>query len=96
MRRQASRLNELLVAGGIGIDSPVAFVPRNRPSSVAALLGLLAAGRTVQMMLSTPGPEDSTTTRPLSPVRREPTSAESSSSADECDECGGGGVIEPT
>lgn len=50
LRRQASRLNELLVASGIGADSPVAFVPRNRPSSVAALLGLLAAGRTVRMI----------------------------------------------
>lgn len=56
-RRQASRVNELLAASGIGKDAPVAFVPHNRPSSVAALLGLLAAGRTVQMIYASQSAE---------------------------------------
>jgi long-chain acyl-CoA synthetase len=50
MRREAERVNELLHASGIAADAPVAFVPRNRPSSIGALLALLAAGRTVRMI----------------------------------------------
>jgi long-chain acyl-CoA synthetase len=50
LRRDAERVSELLDASGIGADAPVAFVPRNRPSSIATLLALLAAKRTVRMI----------------------------------------------
>jgi long-chain acyl-CoA synthetase len=50
LRFQAERVTALLDASGIAADAPVAFVPRNRPSSIAALLGLLATGRTVRMI----------------------------------------------
>lgn len=39
-----------LDASGIDPQAPVAFAPRNRPSSVAALLALLATGRTIRMV----------------------------------------------
>jgi long-chain acyl-CoA synthetase len=50
LRSDAERVTALLKASGIADSAPVAFVPRNRPSSIAALLGLLANGRTVQMI----------------------------------------------
>lgn len=50
LRLQAERVVELLDRSGIAADAPLAFVPRNRPSSIAALLGLLATGRTVRMI----------------------------------------------
>ena len=46
----AQGLWDALDASGIAADAPVAFVPRNRPSSVAALLALLATGRTIRMV----------------------------------------------
>jgi long-chain acyl-CoA synthetase len=50
LRRDADRVNALLRASGIDDNAPVAFVPRNRPSSISALLALLAGGRTVRMI----------------------------------------------
>src|SRR5579885_3117105 len=50
LRCVADRLGALIDASGIGTQAPVAFVPRNRPSAVAALLGLLAQRRTVRMV----------------------------------------------
>src|SRR5579859_220220 len=50
MRRVASRLAELTDASGVPRDAPIAFVPRNRPSAIAALLGLISQGRTVRML----------------------------------------------
>ena len=50
LRQQADRVCHLLCASGIAQNAPIAFVPRNRPSSIAALLGLLADGRTVRMI----------------------------------------------
>lgn len=50
LRLHAERVIELLDASGIAADAPVAFVPRNRPSSIATLLGLLASRRTVRMI----------------------------------------------
>jgi long-chain acyl-CoA synthetase len=50
MRRVADQLHALLVACGAGPNAAVAFVPRNRPSALAALLGLVAAGRTIKMI----------------------------------------------
>lgn len=57
LRRQADRVNELLNASGIADDAPIAFVPRNRPSSVAALLALLAGRRTARMIYAFQSPE---------------------------------------
>jgi acyl-coenzyme A synthetase/AMP-(fatty) acid ligase len=45
----ADRLEALLQQSGIPNGGPVVFVPRNRPSAVAAFLGMLARGRTVRM-----------------------------------------------
>jgi len=50
VRRVADRLRALIDACGAGPNSPVAFAPRNRPSAIAALLGLIAANRTIQMI----------------------------------------------
>ncbi len=46
----ADRVNALLQDCGIPADAAVTFVPRNRPSALAALLGLIAQGRTVRMI----------------------------------------------
>jgi long-chain acyl-CoA synthetase len=50
MRRVAQRLAALMSASETQPHTPIAFVPRNRPSAVAALLGLVAQGRTVSML----------------------------------------------
>lgn len=50
MRRVADQLRASIDACGAGPGAPVAFVPRNRPSAVAALLGLIAASRTIKMI----------------------------------------------
>lgn len=50
VRERAQQVNALLAASGIAENAPIAFVPRNRPSSIAALLALLADGRTVRMI----------------------------------------------
>src|ERR1700712_4742707 len=43
------QLTALIAQSGVAPDAPVVFVPHNRPSGVAALLGMLAQGRTVRM-----------------------------------------------
>src|SRR5271155_112184 len=48
MRRVAERLAALIDASGA--PASIAFVARNRPSAIAALLGLIAQGRTVCML----------------------------------------------
>ena len=50
MRQVADRLGALIDASGVAPQAPVAFVPRNRPSAIAALLGLIANGRTIRMI----------------------------------------------
>lgn len=50
LRQVADRLDALLEASGVGSRTPVAFVPRNRPSAIAALLGLIAKGRSIRML----------------------------------------------
>lgn len=50
LKAVADRLGELLDACGAEPHAPVAFAPRNRPSAVAALLGLIIARRNVQML----------------------------------------------
>ncbi|WP_428310603.1 class I adenylate-forming enzyme family protein [Hydrocarboniphaga sp.] len=54
MRRVAQRLQALMDASGS--DGPVAFVPRNRPSAIAALFGLLARGRQLRMVYAFQSP----------------------------------------
>lgn len=50
MRRVAERLAALIDASGAQPQAPVALVARNRPSTIAALLGLIARGRTICML----------------------------------------------
>ena len=50
LRHVADRLSELLDATGADPTAPIAFVPRNRPSAIAALLGLIAKGRSIRML----------------------------------------------
>ena len=45
MRRVADEVNALIDASGADPRAPVALIPRNRPSALAALLGLIARGR---------------------------------------------------
>ncbi len=50
LRQVADRLGALIEASGARSRTPVAFVPRNRPSAIAVLLGLIAQRRTVRMI----------------------------------------------
>lgn len=50
MRQVAERVRLLLEASGAGPGARVALLPRNRPAAVAALLGLIAAGRNICMV----------------------------------------------
>lgn len=50
LRHVADRINTLLNDSGIPANVAVTFVPRNRPSAIAALLGLIAQRRTVRMI----------------------------------------------
>ena len=52
----AQRVRALLADSGIGADTAVSFVPRNRPSALAALIGTLADGRTVRMIYAFQSP----------------------------------------
>ncbi|WHO38925.1 fatty acid--CoA ligase family protein [Sphingobium sp. AP49] len=50
LRAVADAIRATLDASGIAPDAPVAFVARNRPAALAALLGLIAQGRTIRMI----------------------------------------------
>jgi acyl-CoA synthetase (AMP-forming)/AMP-acid ligase II len=50
LRRMADRLSAALRASGAPAHAPIAFVPRNHPQAVGALLGMLAAGHSVRMV----------------------------------------------
>jgi long-chain acyl-CoA synthetase len=50
MRKVADRIGALLDASGVDAQAPIAFVPRNRPSAIAALLGLIARDRSIRMI----------------------------------------------
>lgn len=56
LRRTADTLRHLLTDSGADSDAPIAFVPRNRPSAIAALLALIAAGRTIRMIYAFQSP----------------------------------------
>jgi long-chain acyl-CoA synthetase len=50
LARIASTLEQVLLGSELPPNAPVCFVPRNRPCSVAALLGLIASGRSIRMI----------------------------------------------
>ena len=50
LRSVADRVATLVNESGVGPTAPVVFVPRSRPSAVAAFLALLAQARTVRMV----------------------------------------------
>lgn len=50
LQQAATQLQAALAASGAGAHQPVAFIPRNRPVAVAALIGLIAARRSIQMV----------------------------------------------
>ncbi len=56
LRHVAERLWAHLEASGADPKAPIAFVPRNRPSAVAALLGLIAKGRNIRMIYAFQAP----------------------------------------
>jgi acyl-coenzyme A synthetase/AMP-(fatty) acid ligase len=57
LRRVADQLARLIAASGAGENAPIAFAPRNRPSAVAAELGMIAQGRTIQMIYAFQSPK---------------------------------------
>lgn len=50
MRRVADRVNALIDASGADPHGPVVLIPRNRPSALAALLGMITRGRHIRMV----------------------------------------------
>lgn len=50
MRKVAQRLNELIDASGARANGKIAFVARNRPSALAAFLGMLEKRRSIRMV----------------------------------------------
>ena len=50
MRRVADRVNGLIDASGADPKTPVALIPRNRPHTLAALIGLTARPRHISMI----------------------------------------------
>ena len=56
LQRVAGGVQRLLAESGIRPDAPVCFVPRNHPSSLAALIALIAQGRTIRMIYAFQSP----------------------------------------
>ncbi len=56
LRDTADETNRLLDAAGLGPRDPVGFLPRNRPSAAAAMLGMIARGRTIRMIYAYQSP----------------------------------------
>jgi acyl-coenzyme A synthetase/AMP-(fatty) acid ligase len=56
IQQLAQRTRQVLEDSGIGADGPLSFVPRNRPSALAALTGMLADGRTIRMVYAFQSP----------------------------------------
>src|SRR3546814_6789901 len=50
MADRGRQLSEALCHAGVPDDAPIGLIPRNRPLSVAALLELLIAGRSIVMI----------------------------------------------
>ncbi len=56
MRRLATELWKALATSGIGSDAPITVVARNRPCALAAIVALLAEGRTLRMVYAFQAP----------------------------------------
>ena len=56
LRRVADQMNAAIDASGATIDAPISLIPRNRPSAVAALIGLLSRSRTIRMIYAFQSP----------------------------------------
>ena len=56
LRAIADETDRLLDAAGLGARDPVGFLPRNRPSAAAAMLGMIARGRTLRMIYAFQSP----------------------------------------
>lgn len=56
LRHVAERLRAAIAASGADARAAIAMAPRNRPSALAALLGLIADGRTIQMIYAFQSP----------------------------------------
>lgn len=52
----AGQVRGVLAQSGLAHDAPVAFIPRNRPSAIAALLALVADGRSIRMIYAFQSP----------------------------------------
>lgn len=50
VRRLANEVNRLIDGSGANARAPIAFVPRNRPAVLAAMIGLAARGRYIRMI----------------------------------------------
>ena len=53
----AADLDRLLADAGIAIGAPIGIVARNRPGIAAAILGLVAAGRSITMIYAAQSPD---------------------------------------
>ncbi|MFT4047155.1 MAG: hypothetical protein QM661_10750, partial [Solimonas sp.] len=56
MARVATQVAALIAASGCPAHAPIGFVPRNRPSAIAALFGLIARGSHVRMIYAFQSP----------------------------------------
>jgi long-chain acyl-CoA synthetase len=56
LRTVAERIQSLLDAAGVAPTGPVSLISRNHPAVVAALLGLIAQGRTIRMIYAFQSP----------------------------------------
>ncbi|WP_317929645.1 fatty acid--CoA ligase family protein [Halioxenophilus sp. WMMB6] len=56
MRKVSEQLLALLTDSGVPDDAPVTFVPRNRPSALAALMALMSKGRNIHMLYAFQSP----------------------------------------
>lgn len=56
LQRTAQSLGEALAASGIDAGAPIAFIPRNRPSAIAALIGLIGQGHMIRMLYAFQSP----------------------------------------
>ncbi|WP_336974219.1 long-chain fatty acid--CoA ligase [Sphingobium aromaticiconvertens] len=56
VRQLADSVTDLINAAGVAPDAAIGLVARSRPEMVAALIGLVAAGRTIQMIYAFQSP----------------------------------------
>lgn len=54
--RTTLALARYLAESGATPDAPIGFIPRNRPSAIATLIGLIAQGRTIRMIYAFQSP----------------------------------------